>query len=164
MKTERLTARSPKNNMAYLVNVKSHEQDVESPYPHTLRCITEAFEKLAQYEESFQNPGEISDGYHTFNELYHHRAVLFSIICNQNNKIAWKSPKHSDGTMYEGMFIVGINTPFGQATYHYDINPYWNYFDVPMLEKAPEWDGHTPKEAIDRLLFFGFNFTRGEGR
>lgn len=24
--------------------------------------------------------GETSDGYHTFNELYHHRAVLFSVI------------------------------------------------------------------------------------
>ena len=26
--------------------------------------------------------GETSDGYHTFNELYHHRAVLFSVIVN----------------------------------------------------------------------------------
>lgn len=28
--------------------------------------------------------GEVSDGYHTFNELYHHRAILFSVICNAN--------------------------------------------------------------------------------
>ena len=32
--------------------------------------------------------GEISDGYHTFNELYHHRAVLFSVICNSHPKLA----------------------------------------------------------------------------
>lgn len=35
--------------------------------------------------------GELSDGYHTFNELYYHRAVLFSVICNSHKDIAWKS-------------------------------------------------------------------------
>ena len=93
--------------------------------------------------------GEISDGYHTFNELYHHRAVLFSVICNQNKDIAWKSKLHSDGTMYDEMFIVGINTPEGQYSYHYDIN-LWSLFDVKELDKAPEYDGHLP-EDIERL-------------
>ena len=95
--------------------------------------------------------GDTSDGYHTFNELYHHRAVLFSVICNEHHDIAWKSKKHHDGTMYDGMFIVGIETPEGQATYHYDIDPYWNLFRVKELELAPEWDGHTPGEAIRRI-------------
>lgn len=99
--------------------------------------------------------GDVSDGYHTFNELYHHRAILFSVICNQNKGIAWKSKSHHDGTMYANMFIVGINTPNGQATYHYNVNPYWHMFDVEVLEFAPEWDGHTPSQAIDRLLKFG---------
>ena len=95
--------------------------------------------------------GDTSDGYHTFNELYHHRAVLFSVICNARPDIAWKSKKHHDGTMYDGMFIVGIETPEGQATYHYDIKPYWDIFHVKELEFAPEWDGHTPDEAIRRI-------------
>ena len=95
--------------------------------------------------------GDTSDGYHTFNELYHHRAVLFSVICNERPDIAWKSKKHHDGTMYDGMFIVGIDTPEGQATYHYDIEPYWSMFLVKELEQAPEWDGHTPDEAIRRI-------------
>lgn len=95
--------------------------------------------------------GDFSDGYHTFNELYHHRAVLFSVICNSFKSLAWKSKKHNDGTMYNGMFIVGIVTPQGDATYHYDIEPYWNMFDVKELDKAPEWDGHTPSEAIERI-------------
>ena len=99
--------------------------------------------------------GNYSDGYHTFNELYHHRAVLFSVICNQNKDLAWKSKKHDDGTMYEGMFIVGIDTPEGSATYHYDIEPYWNYFDVKELDNAPKWDGHTPAEAIERIRKIG---------
>lgn len=95
--------------------------------------------------------GDTSDGYHTFNELYHHRAVLFSVICNGHHDIAWKSKKHHDGTMYDGMFIVGINTPEGPATYHYDVDPYWDMFRVKELEVAPEWDGHTPDEAIRRI-------------
>lgn len=98
--------------------------------------------------------GETSDGYHTFNELYHHRAILFSVVCNQNKELAWKSKLHHDGTMFDNMFIVGIDTPAGQATYHYDIEPYWGMFSVKELDKAPEWDGHTPDEAIQRLSEF----------
>ena len=112
--------------------------------------IAIAMEKLKEYEQQIKD-GTLSDGYHTFNELYHHRAVLFSVICNMFPDKAWKSKKHSDGTMYDGMFIVGIKTPQGQATYHYDIDPYWTMFDVPELAIAPEWDGHTPDDAINRV-------------
>lgn len=102
-------------------------------------------------EEQAAIDGDTSDGYHTFNELYHHRAVLFSVICNDRPGIAWKSRLHDDGTMFEGMFIVGVQTPRGQATYHYDIEPYWDLFRVQELETAPPFDGHTPAEAIGRI-------------
>lgn len=95
--------------------------------------------------------GDTSDGYHTFNELYHHRAVLFSVIVKAFPDKAWKARKHHDGSMYDGMFIVGIETPDGQATYHYDIDPYWDMFDCPEEEFAPEWDGHTAAQAIERI-------------
>jgi hypothetical protein len=136
--------------------------------------LTEAVTRLAEYEDSELSPeevqelakakadgrlvvlpetgiGDLSDGYHTFNELYHHRAVLFSVICNAHPEMAWKSKLHHDGTMYDGMFIVGIQTPEGQATYHYDIDPYWEMFNVQELPQAPEWDGHTPAQAIERI-------------
>ena len=95
--------------------------------------------------------GETSDGYHTFNELYHHRAVLFSVIVANYPDRAWKSKKHHDGTMYDNMFIVGIDTPDGQATYHYDVEPYWDMFKCRVFDNAPEWDGHTPAQAIERI-------------
>lgn len=95
--------------------------------------------------------GETSDGYHTFNELYHHRAVLFSVIVRCFKWRAWKSKKHHDGSMFNGMFVVGIETPQGQATYHYDINPYWRMFECREVERAPEWDGHSADEAIERI-------------
>lgn len=111
---------------------------------------------IDKYRELNGSAGELSDGYHTFNELYHHRAILFSMVCNQNKDKSWKSLQHSnpDDKMYDGMFIVGIDTPFGQVTYHYDINPYWEMFNVKELDRAPKWDGHTPQQAIERLQKF----------
>ena len=52
--------------------------------------------------------------------------------------------------MYDDMFIVGIQTPEGQATYHYHLDC-WDLFDVVELDRAPEWDGHTPDQAIERI-------------
>lgn len=95
--------------------------------------------------------GATSDGYHTFDELYHHRAVLFSVIVATFPGRSWKSFHHHDGTMYDGMFIVGIDTPAGPATYHYDVEPYWDMFPCEVLDRAPEWDGHTPDDAIERI-------------
>lgn len=94
--------------------------------------------------------GETSDGYHTFNELYYHRMVLFSIICNNNKEVAFKSKLHADGTMFDDYFIVGVNTANGYYTYHYHMDD-WGMFDVEEVEKAPEWDGHKPSD-IRRLL------------
>lgn len=103
---------------------------------------------LIEKQPKVKIDGNTSDGYHTFNELYHHRAILFSVICNQNKEIAWKSKQHHDGSMYDGMFIVGVETPQGQYSYHYDIEPYWNMFNVKELEFAPEWDGHEPSDIV----------------
>lgn len=82
--------------------------------------------------------GDTSAGYHTFNELYHHRAVLFSVIVKAFPDQAWKSRHHSDGSMFDGMFIVGIDTPDGPATYHYDLDSYWDMFRCKEVERAPE--------------------------
>ena len=48
---ERLTARN-QNGLAFLVNVKNDEQEIDSPYPNTLRCILDCFERLAEYEDA----------------------------------------------------------------------------------------------------------------
>ena len=98
-----------------------------------------------------KHDGKTSDGYHTFDELYHHRAVLFATVVADHPAIAWKSKLHHDGTMYDGMFIVGLKTPDGQATYHYDLDPYWDMFDCAVIERAPEWDGHTSAQALERI-------------
>lgn len=94
---------------------------------------------------------DISDGYHTFDELYYHRMILFSLLLNSHPEISWKSKKHHDGTMFDDeSFICGIETPKGQYTYHYHLK-FWNNFRVKELEFAPEYDGHKPSD-ITRLL------------
>lgn len=115
--------------------------------------LQEIQNEMLRLQESGVSLGKLSDGYHSFNELYHHKAVLFALLCNQNQDIAWKSLLHSDPNdkMYDGMFIVGINTPEGQVTYHYDIDPYWQMFHVQELARAPKWDGHTATDAVNRL-------------
>lgn len=115
----------------------------------TICQATKELKKI--YDADTNINGNTSDGYHTFDELYHHRAILFSVIVSCFKDKAWKSKKHFDGTMYDGMFIVGINTPKGPATYHYDIEPYWKMFDCKEIPNAPEWDGHTPTDAINRI-------------
>lgn len=96
--------------------------------------------------------GDTSDGYHTFNELYYHRTALFACLVSlQPRQMAFKSWKHSDGTMYEGMFIAGIYTSGGWCTYHCEAK-WWPLFDCHEQEFAPEWDGHTPSDAIHRLM------------
>ena len=118
-----------------------------------IRVSFDDIELLPDTNDEHKITGETSDGYHTFNELYHHRAVLFSVICNSRPDIAWKSLQHDnpEEPMYEGMFICGIDTPEGQATYHYNIEPYWNMFHVPELKRARFYDGHTSEEAIRRI-------------
>lgn len=96
--------------------------------------------------------GDTSDGYHTFDELYYHRTALFAcLVALQPRQMAFKSWKHTDGTMYDGMFIAGIYTSGGWCTYHCEAK-WWPLFDCHEREFAPEWDGHTPSDAIHRLM------------
>ena len=95
---------------------------------------------------------DLSDGYHTFNQLYYQRMMLFAIIVRQNRDRAWKSLRHEDGELCfgGGWFIVGIDTPEGSYTYHYEDN-YFSLFDCVELERGKHWDGHT-EEDVTRLL------------
>ena len=123
-----------------------------------LKKISDAYAqakiKQDEYGAAEIDSGEISDGYHTFNELYHQRAILFATIVNQNSDRAWKSYKHEDGKYCFDKngewFIVGIDTPQGSYTYHYE-KKYWDVFKCKELECGKHWDGHTEKDVI-RLL------------
>lgn len=93
---------------------------------------------------------DISDGWHSFGELYHGRMIMSAVIYNANSHLAWKSMLHDDGTMFDESFIVGIETPEGPYTNHYRTK-HWDLFDLAVLDRAPPFDGHTAKD-IGRLL------------
>ena len=94
-----------------------------------------------------------SDGYHTMQELYHHRFLLFMALCQQMSNIAWRANNHDDGTCYTGYFIAGIDLPAGTITYHLP-DKYWEFLDncgIKTTNKAPKWDGHTSEDVLTRL-------------
>ena len=95
---------------------------------------------------------DLSDGFHTFRQLYYQRMMLFASIVKQNKERAWKSLRHEDGELCfgGGWFIVGVDTPEGSYTYHYEDN-YYSLFDCKELERGKHWDGHTEKD-VTRLL------------
>ena len=87
----------------------------------------------------------ISDGFHTFKELYEHRSMLFGIVCFFIG--GWKSKKHYDNTMEDGWFIAGCELNGKTITYHLPTDLF-DIFPTKEIEKAPKWDGHTSNDVI----------------
>ena len=132
----------------YVVVIDEKDSDITTV--DLSKVLRDNFDNLKYTIVELESIQKMSDGYHTFEELYHHRMMLFSVICNTYKDKAWKSWKHHDNTMYDDYFIVGIDTEEGQYTYHYHKDN-WDMFNVKELEYAPEWDGHKPSD-ITRLL------------
>lgn len=124
---------------------------------HSSRCAT----------KNVNDPIEVlhecdCDGYHTFTELYDHRITLFITLCRHIHELLsieapekfkiWRSKLHADGTSFYGWFILGIGTGKGkQITYHLPLSSWGETDFVETLDRAPEWDGHTPKDVLERL-------------
>ena len=100
---------------------------------------------------------QVSDGYHTFEELYEYRklynAVLFNEWWRQGKYEVHKAKKHFDGEecFGGGWFIVVAILPDGQISNHYELKD-WDLFQCEETEKAKyEFDGHTPQDVLERL-------------
>lgn len=110
-------------------------------------------------QESVTPTEEISDGYHTFKELYQYRRVYNAMLVNEYEN-QWlynvhKSLKHSDweDCFGGGYFVVQMTLPTGQVSNHYKLE-HWDEFKCEIRGKADEWDGHTPQEALSRMMNF----------
>ena len=113
---------------------------------------------------------ELSDGYHTYDELYEFRKMYNAVLFNEwantpktnkqsltgtvtNEYNVHKSWKHNDGELCfgGGWFIVSAMLPTGLISNHYKAED-WGLFKVPEVEKALyEFDGHTPQDVLIRL-------------
>jgi len=107
----------------------------------------------------------ISDGYHTFGELYEARIVLWIALLRlasqqiyspdgdleYEGKI-WKTKTHSDGSVWDGWFLLGFGkTPGNQMTYHLP-NKYWDECGfAEFVLVAPEFDGHSSADVLKRI-------------
>lgn len=96
------------------------------------------------------NGEQVSDGHHTFEELYEHRITLWMSLCRRLD--SWKSRKHSDGSVMHGWFVLGVGVEDGQQiTYHLPERKWDECGFAVTLEHAPEWDGHTSNDVLERL-------------
>lgn len=118
---------------------------------------------------------EISDGWHTFGELYDFRlaynALAFNLMCqpefwgpmngndvNNHSFGVHKSWKHNDGEWCFGeekkWFIVAAKLPTGVITNHYKAD-HWDLFKIPEFDKSIfPFDGHTAQDALERIFNF----------
>ena len=118
-----------------------------------------------------QDIGDLSDGYHTYKELYEFRKVYNAALFNEwaeNLETSsdfgqalfnvpkynvHKSWRHSDGELCfgGGWFIVSAMLPTGLISNHYKAED-WDLFKIPEVEKAlHEFDGHTSEDVLNRL-------------
>lgn len=91
-----------------------------------------------------QGKASCSDGYHTFDELYEHRCLLFINLCLAHRQNAFWRPH------YEGWPLIGLKTSAGQVTYHVP-EKFLPLFRDKIEQGGPEWDGHSSADVISRL-------------
>ena len=127
-------------------------------------------------QEHITDKGSISDGYHTFDEIYDLRKAYNAALFNEwgsprmkylrEKQMGWshlqeefakfdvhKSLRHHDGGLCfdGGWFIVVAELPSGQISNHYELKD-WDLFKIPEVEKAKYlFDGHTNIDVIERL-------------
>lgn len=112
---------------------------------------------IRTHYERKKNMGEVSDGYHTFNELYEYRllynAAFFNELARRGICDVHKSKRHSDGEIPFGdpnWFIVMAELPTGQISNHYEMKD-WDLFQVPEKSISNVWDGHGPRDVAKRI-------------
>jgi len=101
---------------------------------------------------------QTSDGYHTFDERYEHRNLLFINLCrmwiDEHSCGAWWN-RNGD---YEGYFCLYFEPHYrrGQISYYLPDKYLGSMAPIPgerceIPYQEREWDGHTSKDVLDRL-------------
>lgn len=102
---------------------------------------------------------DVSDGFHSFEELYEHRCRLWIALCRVHARTTsptaecWRSRAHSDGGSIAGWFLLGLRKAKGkQMTYHLPDRLWDACSFAETLPAAPEFDGHTSDDVLERLV------------
>lgn len=128
----------------------------QNEYMTTKKQKAEVINEMIKLAGDDIEKGSISDGYHTFNELYEFRklynAALFNQWADMGIYDVHKSWNHSDGELCfgGGWFIVMATLPTGQISNHYEEKD-WELFRCEARLNANEWDGHTAQDVAVRI-------------
>lgn len=121
---------------------------------------------------SEDNVGSLTDGYHSFNELYEHRhALMCSLMslaeaCPIEGISTFKTRKNDAKESMDGWFIAGINLRFiesqnedgsyntkpAQITYHMPDRLWDMLVNTPEIEYNADYDGHSSNDVFQRLF------------
>ncbi len=82
---------------------------------------------------------DISDGFHTIQELYDHRCLLWINLVNMQIDKSYLIEEH-----FEGWFLLGLESDQGQISYHCP-NKYLKLVNkkIKKLTDDSIYDGHT---------------------
>lgn len=96
---------------------------------------------------------DVSDGYHTFAELYRHRDLLMAALMLTDPKSAYVARSNSDGEAFPGYVVAVLTLPTGQISYHVpeDFYAALTARGVPGLDWNTEYDGHSSDDVAQRL-------------
>jgi hypothetical protein len=124
---------------------------LESDGTETSLAYTERLAGIAEHLDK----KNVSDGYHTFGELYEHRHHLFLLALEEVRKYlpTFKTKKNKEGEEWDGWFIAGFFLADGrQVSYHLPVK-YWDRVGVLEIERNVEYDGHNAMDVLERLEY-----------
>ena len=90
---------------------------------------------------------QISDGYHTFDELYDHRCLLWINLCLILPGLCGLIEDH-----FDGWFLLYMDNGSEQISYHCPNKYLYLVKGKIQISKEYEYDGHTSQDVIERLI------------
>ena len=134
------------------------DESIQEPEPGFKLSRVNYF--ISQLNED--DKAKVSDGYHTFENLYQQRMAWNALAVNLASEAGkgdpGKSYRHNDGKLCfidnenenskPEYFIIELMTESGLVTNHYPVKD-WDYFKIDERETAKyEFDGHTDRKSV----------------
>lgn len=98
----------------------------------------------------------VSDGYHSFEELYKHRNELFIALMKKCPEISFWTRLDNNKNNDPGWIIVGMNLKGGQISYHIPDTYIEKLSGIKEIEFNEKYDGHDSNDVLTRLERFKY--------
>jgi len=97
-------------------------------------------------EIACEKTGSVSDGFHTFDDLYDHRCLLYINLClAKPASAAWKY----DGPSW---FLLYLELDTGQISYHLPVRMLPLVLGFIRRDDSYQWDKHKSPDVAARLF------------